>query len=95
MKTGSCRTLNKLKVSAQPVRGDILRKALEDLDLWGEQFSIAIVKILQANGLVFNAYHYYRLDFINRQLRRLFGRKTSAHIMELIEIGIRVQYFSF
>jgi hypothetical protein len=86
--------LNKLKVSAQPVRGDILGKALEDLDLWGEQFSIAIIKILQTNGLVFNAYHYYQLGVISRQLRRLFGRETSSRMMELIKIGIQVQYFS-
>jgi hypothetical protein len=87
--------LNRVKLSAQPVRGDVLSKALDDLDLWGEQFSIVITKMLQANGLVFDAHHCYSLRDIEKQLQRLLGRETTRHIRALIEIGIRVQYFSY
>lgn len=85
--------LNGLKTSSQPVRGDVLRNALDDLDLWGEQFSAAIVKILQSKGLVFDARHYYTLHDIEKELKRLLGRESTQHISELLEIGVRAQYF--
>lgn len=89
------RHLSRVKVSAQPVRGDVLRRALDDLDLWGEYFGIIIAKMLQANGLVFDARHYYSLYDIKKELQRLLGRESSRHIIEIIEIGVRVQYFAY
>jgi hypothetical protein len=89
------RHLSRVKVSVQPVRGDVLRKALDDLDLWGENFGIIITKMLQANGLVFDAHHYYSLYDIKKELQRLLGRESSRHIIAIIEIGIRVQYFAY
>ncbi|AIF82291.1 hypothetical protein NTE_00209 [Candidatus Nitrososphaera evergladensis SR1] len=86
--------MNKVKISSQPVRGDVLQKALDDLDLWGEEFSRVIAKILQANGLVFDANYYYSLDDIEKPLRRFLGRENARQICEVIKIGIQVQYFS-
>ncbi|AIF84491.1 hypothetical protein NTE_02441 [Candidatus Nitrososphaera evergladensis SR1] len=87
--------LSRVKVLSQPVRGDVLRKALDDLDLWGEQFGIIITKLLQANGLVFDAHHYYSLHDIEKQLRRFLGKENSRQISAVIKIGIQVQYFSY
>jgi hypothetical protein len=92
---GSRRRLKRVKVSVQPVRGDILRKALDDLDLWGDQFSRAITRLLQAKGFVFDAKHYYSLSEINKVLTRLLGRENSRHILTVIEIGVQVQYFAY
>jgi hypothetical protein len=87
--------LVRVKVSAQPVRGDVLQKALDDLDLWGEEFSRVIAKILQANGLIFHAECYYSINDIEKPLQKWLGRENAQQICEVIKIGIQVQYFSF
>lgn len=87
--------LVRVKVSAQPVRGDVLQKALDDLDLWGEEFRRVIAKILQANGLIFHAECYYSINDIEKPLQKWLGRENAQQICEVIKIGIQVQYFSF
>jgi hypothetical protein len=81
------------ETAEQPVRGDIIRKALVRLDFMGLNIKDALINHLQQNGMILDNAHYYSLKDIEKQMREIFGQEATLILLAKIEGGIRAQYF--
>ena len=82
------------EIADEPVRGDVVMKALDKLNVFGVAFREVIVYYLENRGITLDKAHCYSLREIERHLRVLFGEQVTPRIMKMIEAGIKEQYYS-
>jgi hypothetical protein len=77
----------------QPVRGDIIRRALVKLDFMELNIRDALIDHFQRHGMVLDNAHYYSLNDIEKQMHSIFGEEATGILIEKIECEIRTQYY--
>ena len=83
----------KLETVNQPVQGDVVRRAIEKIDLYGLHIGRVLCMFFENQGMALDKENYYSLREIEAVLATLFGEATNSHLMALVESGIKSQYY--
>jgi hypothetical protein len=69
----------------EPVRGDILKKAIEKSDYLTKPAIKLVIKDLEHQGIVFDDKNYHKLDAIHDYFAELVGNDVAALITERLK----------
>lgn len=83
----------KVETVDQPVQGDVVRRAVENIDLYCLHIGHVLCMYFENQGMVLDRENYYSLREIKAVLEMLFGEATNSHLMALVESGIKSQYY--
>lgn len=70
------------------VRGDILKKVFDDIDVIGSACKQLLIEMIEADGILLTHDYWYRLSEIERSLSKTFGGDATPLLMKRIETGI-------
>ena len=73
----------------QAVRGDIIRKAFEELDLLGQSLKDVIIEEIERSGIVLDSKNYYSLGEIENRLQTLLGKEGAELLLKKMEKALR------
>lgn len=74
----------------RPIRGDILKKALDKLQLViGTGMKDYLIEDIEHQGIVFDDEHYYEIEEIERRFVDIFGKDTAPLVVERIKKALR------
>ena len=66
----------------EPVRGDIIRKALDGLDILGRTVKEMIIEDIERSEITLDNKHYYPLRQIEERLIELFGEDGASLLIK-------------
>ena len=84
--------LQEKDIANHPVRGDVIRKALDNLDVMGLNVKDVLTDYFQKDGIILDGQHFYTLDDMKRELATLFGEAATQLLVHQIEAGIKAQF---
>lgn len=72
----------------EPVRGDIIRKAFDEVDVLGQPVKEEIIMFIERRGNSLDSKHHYSLKEIKIELAEVFGDDAALLITERLKRGI-------
>jgi hypothetical protein len=73
----------------QAMRGDIIRKAFEELDVLGRSLKNMIIEEIERSGIVLDSKNYYSLGEIENRLQTLFSKDGTELLLKQMEKALR------
>ena len=70
------------------VRGDIIKKAFDEIEIIGRACQQLVIEIIESNGLVPDQDNWYRLSEIEKSLAKMLGEDATQLLMKRIDRGI-------
>ena len=72
----------------QPIRGDIVKEAFNELDVLGQPLKEAIIEHVERHAITLDDEHYCTLKEIENLLREVFGNDAASLLVERLRRGI-------
>lgn len=79
-------------IAKQPVRGDIIQKALDSLNFMGLNIKDTLIEYFQSHGVILDTEHFYTLGQIEKEIQTLFGENATEILVQQIAAGISAQF---
>ncbi len=73
----------------EPIRGDIIKKSFDELDVLGQPLKEEIIAFIERRGNPLDSNHYYSLKEIRLELGVVFGDDAALLITERLKRGMR------
>jgi hypothetical protein len=73
-----------------PIRGDILKRAFDNLDVLGPAVKESIIEHIERQGVVLDSKHYHTLEEIEKLLSSIFGGAATELLVERLRRGTHV-----
>lgn len=94
-KVGNCLSItglftkkDKIVTNEESVRGDMIKKSFDELNIFGPALKQAMVDYIERRGNPLDDEHYYTLKEIRIELSDIFGEDAASLLVERLRRGI-------